>query len=221
VLLTKAKFSTEETFEINHIRVSSSTIDVFKKAKQLMENYNQTYISEGHVIAGVLDDPIVAELLGEGMTESIKQIACVPRDLIVYLDQIKEDESLENEDIRKVGEEDRETLQKFIEKEFRARWMKHINHAFDHKLEPSIYVYEENNEIVGFACFDVVRGKKGLFGPMGTAKHLRSKGVGVKLLGKCMFEMKKVGYETAIIGEAGPIEFYQKVLGARVMPRKN
>ena len=41
-----------------------------------------------------------------------------------------------------------------------------------------IYIAQQEEVIVGFACYDVVRGKKGLFGPMGIAKQNRVKGVG-------------------------------------------
>ena len=47
--------------------------------------------------------------------------------------------------------------------------------------------------IVGFACYDVVRGKKGLFGAMGTAKQNRVKGVGKQLLHCSLHSMKQRG----------------------------
>ncbi|AIE79070.1 acetyltransferase, GNAT family [Bacillus cereus] len=51
-----------------------------------------------------------------------------------------------------------------------------------YKENSPIYIAEKEEVIVGFACYDVVRGKKGLFGPMGTAKQNRVKGVGRQLL---------------------------------------
>ncbi|WP_425454571.1 hypothetical protein [Gracilibacillus dipsosauri] len=41
------------------------------------------------------------------------------------------------------------------------------------------------------------------------------------LLHYCLKEMKEAGYEYAIIGQAGPIEFYEKACQARVIPIKS
>ncbi|WP_212958971.1 GNAT family N-acetyltransferase, partial [Bacillus sanguinis] len=81
-----------------------------------------------------------------------------------------------------------------------------------------IYIAEQEEVIVGFACYDVVRGKKGLFGPMGTAKQNRVKGVGKQLLHRSLYSMKQDGYEYAIIGQAGPVEFYERCCNARLIP---
>ncbi|MCS0787578.1 hypothetical protein NX021_05290 [Cytobacillus firmus] len=65
----------------------------------------------------------------------------------------------------------------------------------------------------GFAAFDVYRNRKGYFGPMGVVKTSRIKGAGNALLHHCLRDMKEIGYEYAIIGGAGPIEFYEKLAG--------
>ena len=82
-----------------------------------------------------------------------------------------------------------------------------------------IYLAEDCGELIGFACFDVVRGKKGLFGPMGTALSKRIQNIGYSLLHHCLNEMKEIGYEYAVIGEAGPIEFYEKSCNAVLIPK--
>lgn len=52
---------------------------------------------------------------------------------------------------------------------------------------------------------------------MGTAKNNRVKGVGRELLHRCLSDMKKIGYEYAIIGQAGPIEFYEHTCNAKLI----
>ena len=82
-----------------------------------------------------------------------------------------------------------------------------------------IYIAIDGGEIIGFAGYDIVRNKKGLFGPMGTSFTKRIQGIGYTLLHYCLKEMKEIGYEYAVIGQAGPIEFYEKSCNAVVIPK--
>jgi len=54
---------------------------------------------------------------------------------------------------------------------------------------------------------------------MGTAILNRTQRIGYMLLHSCLKEMKDIGYEYAVIGEAGPLEFYEKACNAVVIPR--
>ena len=56
---------------------------------------------------------------------------------------------------------------------------------------------------------------------MGTASNRRLKSVGKELLFRCLLEMKSIGYEYAVIGQAGPIEFYERVCNAKLIPNSN
>ena len=87
------------------------------------------------------------------------------------------------------------------------------------KEEIPIYIAIIDGEIIGFAGYDIVRNKKGLFGPMGTTLTKRIQGIGYTLLHYCLKEMKEIGYEYAVIGQAGPIEFYEKSCNAVVIPK--
>ncbi|CKH60380.1 Uncharacterised protein [Streptococcus pneumoniae] len=106
--------------------------------------------------------------------------------------------------------------------EFGERWLQSVDYGFrTYNEKLPIYIAQQEEVIVGFACYDVVRGKKGLFGPMGIAKQNRVKGVGKELLYHCLYNMKQDGYEYAIIGQAGPIEFYERNCNARLIPIDN
>ncbi|WP_369809895.1 GNAT family N-acetyltransferase [Gracilibacillus caseinilyticus] len=51
----------------------------------------------------------------------------------------------------------------------------------------TIYIaFDDHDEIIGFAAYDIVRKKKGLFGPMGVSSQNRIKGVGFSLLHHCL-----------------------------------
>ena len=71
-------------------------------------------------------------------------------------------------------------------------------------------------KLVGFACYDATA--LGMFGPTGVLETERQQRIGAALLMACMLDMKLHGYGYAIIGDPGPTEFYQKVVGAVDIP---
>ncbi len=54
---------------------------------------------------------------------------------------------------------------------------------------------------------------------MGTSVSKRIHGIGYTLLHYCLSEMKEKSYEYSVIGEAGPLEFYEKSCNAIVIPK--
>jgi ribosomal protein S18 acetylase RimI-like enzyme len=69
--------------------------------------------------------------------------------------------------------------------------------------------------LLGFACYEATR--KGMFGPHGVGEAYRGRGIGQALLLACLHAMAMEGYAYAVIGWAGPIEFYAKTVGAMVI----
>ncbi|MFD2445393.1 GNAT family N-acetyltransferase [Bacillus sp. CGMCC 1.16607] len=120
--------------------------------------------------------------------------------------------------IRKAEKGDSEQLIHFVKHQFSQEWAETIKNGFliDN---PSIYfALSEDSQIIGFAAFDVFKNRKGYFGPMGVSLNSRAKGIGYMLLHYCLKDMKEIGYEYAIFGGAGPIEFYEKSCNAVVIP---
>ncbi len=201
--------------------LSISTKQVLDHAFQAMERYNQVYINEGLIIKSIMNLP-------ETLTTSVKDaldiegilgIMSVPRDMIVSLKNYSFPYMADGEaDIRKAEKNDIAPLKSFVKNNFGHGWLDSIETGFRQEKIP-IYIACKNDTIVGFACFDVVRSKKGVFGPMGTSKTERTKGIGTQLLHHCLHEMKETGYEYAIISEAGPLEFYEIACGAVVIPK--
>ncbi|QWG50037.1 GNAT family N-acetyltransferase [Bacillus mycoides] len=209
-----------EYINVGEFKVSNKTIEVLKVAKKRMERFQQVVINEGHVLYAIFQgDTVIDKAISEKMKKDLLQITSEPRDLTVALtifDPICNSLSC---NIRKAISSDFEKLARFVKDEFGERWLKSLDYGFrTYKEELPIFIAEQGGEIIGFACYDVVRGKKGLFGPMGTAKHNRVNGVGKTLLNHCLYNMKKSGYEYAIIGQAGPIEFYERCCNARLIP---
>ncbi len=83
------------------------------------------------------------------------------------------------------------------------------------RMPPCCFVARAPDEFVGFACFDVAQ--RGVFGPMGVHESWRKKGIGSALLLLSLRSMAEMGYRYAVIGEAGPVEFYRRVVPARVL----
>ena len=70
-------------------------------------------------------------------------------------------------------------------------------------------------ELLGFACHDVAC--RNFFGPLGVTPEVRGRGVGAALTLVCLSAMAGAGYAYAIVGHAGPVGFFTKLLGAVVI----
>jgi len=115
---------------------------------------------------------------------------------------------------RRAEEKDRESINKWLEKNFEA-WKAEVSASY--KNNPvSLHVALFNNEIVAFSAYEANNKGTGWFGPMGTDKVLRGKKVGGILLKRCLADMKEMGFVKAIIPWVGPIPFYMHYANARV-----
>ncbi|HEX2621624.1 MAG TPA: GNAT family N-acetyltransferase [Phototrophicaceae bacterium] len=102
----------------------------------------------------------------------------------------------------------------WVKQHFSSSWTSECDVAF-HRTPPTCWLAIENNQLIGFGCYDVT--SKGFFGPTGVAEAARGRGAGKALLMACLHALRWDGYGYAIIGDAGPVEFYQKIVGAVVI----
>ena len=94
---------------------------------------------------------------------------------------------------------------------FSPGWASECDVAFsNHPV--SCLIATERGRIVGFACYHCTC--KDFFGPTGVAETKRGLGIGKALFLGCLHAMAADGYAYAIIGGAGPGEFYAKAAGA-------
>ncbi|GAB6434190.1 MULTISPECIES: GNAT family N-acetyltransferase [unclassified Bacillus (in: firmicutes)] len=216
--LRKQDDLTDQEYEkIGQYKLSYKVLEILQIAKKRMERFQQVIMNEGHVIYALFRVNLVIE--NAQMQRDILRIIAEPRDLAVDLKGFVPIYNDLTCTVRKANASDFEQLASFVEAEFGERWLHSIEYGFrTYKENLPIYIAEQEEVIVGFACYDVVRGKKGLFGPMGTAKQNRVKGVGKQLLHRSLYSMKQDGYEYAIIGQAGPVEFYERCCNARLIP---
>jgi GNAT superfamily N-acetyltransferase len=106
-------------------------------------------------------------------------------------------------------------VMEFVEDEFSVGWADEISVGFANK-PVSVYIAIVVEEIVGFAAYECTR--RNFFGPAGVIESMQGRGLGAALLISCLRGLREMGYVYGIIGRAGPIEFYEKTVGATVIP---
>jgi predicted N-acetyltransferase YhbS len=106
-------------------------------------------------------------------------------------------------------------VRQFIEKKFSVAWADEISVGFANK-PVTVYVATREGHVVGFAGYECTR--KAFFGPTGVAETERHQGIGKALLLAALWGLRELGYVYAIIGGAGPVEFYQATVGATIIP---
>lgn len=102
-------------------------------------------------------------------------------------------------------------VRSFIEDNFSPSWADEVSVGFASK-PITVYLATHNRSIIGFAAYDCTA--RGFFGPEGVAEPFSKRGIGKALLLSCLWGLREIGYVYAIIGQAGPIDFYVKTVGA-------
>jgi GNAT superfamily N-acetyltransferase len=103
----------------------------------------------------------------------------------------------------------------WVRDNFSTRWASECDVAFANQ-PISCFLATHDGQIVGFACYDSTC--RNFFGPIGVLDAHRGRGIGKTLLLACLNSMHEQGYAYAIIGAAGPQEFYAKAVGAIEIP---
>jgi GNAT superfamily N-acetyltransferase len=106
-------------------------------------------------------------------------------------------------------------VRRFVETNFSRSWADEISVGFA-RQPISVFVATIDRELVGFAGYECTR--RGFFGPTGVIPAAQGKGIGKALLLASLTALREMGYVYAIIGAAGPVDFYQKAVGAIAIP---
>ena len=103
----------------------------------------------------------------------------------------------------------------WVGEHFGAGWVSETERAFaNHPL--SCFIATHDKALLGFACYDATA--LGVFGPTGVSKEARGRGVGAALFILTLHAMREHGYAYAIVGGAGPIDFYQRLVDGVIIP---
>lgn len=103
----------------------------------------------------------------------------------------------------------------FAARHFGVRWADEISVGFA-RQPVSVYVAARGGRLVGFAAYECTR--RNFFGPMGVAEEARGRGLGRALLLASLWAMCEMGYAYAVIGGVGPTAFYERAVGATLIP---
>ena len=204
------------------VNISLLTRDILLEAKritELYEEHGQIFVNDGQILKAVLnsEDELTKKCLKELDKDLIISIMASPRDMIVDLNNDFTMDYIEDISIRKVRDNDKKVVREFVLEKFYERWTKTIDYGLTLEDIP-IYIAIHDNNIVGFAGYNISKQRKGYFGPLGVLKSYRDRKIGQALVNACLIDMKQLGFETCIIGNAGSIEFYEKACGARIVP---
>lgn len=142
-------------------------------------------------------------------------------DLLVKLYDLKSDGHFIGEQeakgiiIRKPIGPEKQSIVDWVKSKFGDGWASETDVALSNR-PTSCFIALHNESLIGFGCYDATA--LGYFGPMGVDENYRGQGTGKALLLACLLDMKSTGYGYAIIGAAGPAEFYIQAVGAIEIP---
>jgi len=136
-------------------------------------------------------------------------------DLLVNLLKLPPREDTQNFILRRAQPFELTPVRNFVAENFSRSWADEISVGFT-RQPISVFVATIDRELRGFAGYECTR--PGFFGPTGVIEAARGKGVGKALLLASLEALREMGYVYAIIGAAGPVRFYQKTVGAIIIP---
>jgi GNAT superfamily N-acetyltransferase len=99
----------------------------------------------------------------------------------------------------------------WVRRQFGDAWASECTVSFG-RLPITCFRAQRDQEVLGFACYDATA--KAFFGPTGVLERERKQGIGTALLLMTLGAMAAEGYAYAIIGGAGPADFYARAVGA-------
>jgi GNAT superfamily N-acetyltransferase len=120
--------------------------------------------------------------------------------------------------VRRAIPPERQVVLDWIGEHFPGGWSSEAAIALS-GLPITCWVAVKDGQMLGFACHDATA--KGFFGPTGVSEAARGQGIGEALLIATLKGMREAGYAYAVIGDPGPVAFYQKRLDALEIPKSD
>lgn len=157
------------------------------------------------------------QLSGAMIPSPLFTIKLAMSDLLVNLLKLSPTESSPTQDfnVRRAQPFELSAVRAFVETNFATAWADEISVGFA-RQPITVFIATIEHELVGFAAYECTR--RGFFGPTGVAEAAQRKGIGKALLLASLWGLREMGYVYAIIGAAGPVDFYQKTVGAIIIP---
>jgi predicted N-acetyltransferase YhbS len=106
-------------------------------------------------------------------------------------------------------------VREFVGENFSQAWADEI--AVGLVRQPvTVFVAQREGRLLGFSAYECTR--KDFFGPTGVLESERGRGLGRALLLAALGGLRELGYAYAVVGGVGPAEFYERTVGARLIP---
>ena len=140
-----------------------------------------------------------------------------PQDMLVRLYDLPDSATLvaglraDGIDVRRALAPEKHVVVAWVREHFGDGWASECEVSFA-RLPIACYRAQRGQVVLGFACYDSTA--KGFFGPTGVLEQERKHGIGTALLLLTLQAMAAEGYAYAIIGGAGPADFYANAVGA-------
>lgn len=80
----------------------------------------------------------------------------------------------------------------------------------------SCFIATRGARIIGYACYNATA--PDFFGPTRVLEEEQGRGIGRALLLAGLWGLREQGYVYAVIGGVGPVAFYEKCVGAALIP---
>lgn len=117
-------------------------------------------------------------------------------------------------EVRRALAPEKHLVVRWIEKVFSSAWASECEIAF-HRQPVACFLAIRKERLCGFAAYETTC--RNFFGPIGVEKEFRGNGAGEALLLAATHAMRNEGYAYAIIGGVGPVEFFQRSVGATII----
>ncbi len=139
-------------------------------------------------------------------------------DLLVPLYSLSGKPDLNGFTLRRPMAHESGTVQNWIENHFSSGWASEVLPAVSRTPSTMMIAIEESTgKLAGFCAWDCTA--LGFLGPVGVAEEYRGTGVGRAVTLEVLHCMRDQGYGYGIVGGAGPVDFFQSVCGATVIPQ--
>ena len=117
--------------------------------------------------------------------------------------------------VRRAGAWELTPVREFVAREFGRAWADEISAGFARR-PVTVFVALREGRLKGFAAYECTR--RNFFGPTGVLEAERGRGLGRALLLASLHGLRELGYAYAVIGGVGPAGFYERAVGARLIP---
>lgn len=118
-------------------------------------------------------------------------------------------------DVRRALAPEKHLVARWVHEHFSPAWASECEAGFG-RVPLACFIAVRGARLCGFAAYEATC--RNFFGPLGVLPECRGAGLGAALLLTSLHAMRAEGYAYAIIGAAGPAEFFEKLAGAIPIP---